>query len=1153
MKARSVLAVVVAAAATTLGITAVSVDPAVAHQASSGPPQSGGIVSAVPSTITPQIDNGSVRGIAQVGNTMVIGGNFTSIGGVSHQYLAAFNATTGAMSTTFNPVPNGMVNAVIPGPTANTVYVAGEFTTIAGASSQFIAELDATSGALIGTFKAPKFDYGEVNDLALSGGRLFIAGFFQHVGGFTHAGIAALNPTTGAVDPYMNVQFAGHHNQSGGGAQGYIGPWTFDIDPAGDRMIVGGDFKTADGLLRDQVAMIDLNAGSAAVDPNWATQRYSPLCFSWAFDGYIRGVNFSPDGSYVAVNATGGGNPGTLCDATARFETYANSTNLQPTWVDETGGDTVWATTITDDAVYIGGHNRWNNNPLGVDHAQPGAVPRPGLAALDPVSGRPYAWNPGHNPLGAAVYALLATPAGLWMGYDSNWIGNYQYKRMKIAFFPYTGDQLASTTTQTLPSRVFLGSATSFGHKMKGGANQSTSNVLYRVNAGGPSVRAVDGGPAWSADTNAHPSKYLAAGSRLATYPTIDKVASNVPSSTPRSIFDDERWTSGAMRWSFPAKAGTKVDVRLYLSNRFTGTTHVGDQAMDATLDGARVLSRYDVVADAGNQTGTMKSFAATVPADGRITLDLSHVKANATIDGIEIVTHSKAAGDAGPLVGDSLTSVAFNGTTNGTPTSVGNGGIPWSQTRGAFMVGNKVFYGQTDGYLHSATFDGTTFGTPVKIDPYHDPIWDGVDSNDGTTFDGMSPQFYGQLNNVTGMFYQAGRLYFTLNNDPNLHWAWFSPDSGIVDNTEFTASSSVNLSTADGMFASGNTLYVASKSDGGLYAMSFTGGAVTGSATLVNGPSTGGINWTSQALFLGPPAPNQPPVAQFISQCTNLSCTFDASGSNDPDGSIASYAWDFGDGQQGTGVNPTHSYTNGGQYTVTLTVTDNQGATGTVQNPVNPSRPAGQITFVGAGHSAPGASAFKTVTVPSGAQPGQTALLFLTAGTSANPSGPSGVTGWSPVDSFTNGTIATTVWQKTLAAGDPGASVRIDFGSSQKASLSLAVYAGVDPTTPVAQESHASDTATTQHTSAFINAGAGEWVVTYYSDKSSGTTTWTPAAGLTQRDAGYDSAGAGRFSDLIADSGGAVASGPYGGLTSTTNASSDRADMVTIGLNAAS
>ncbi len=49
----------------------------------------------------------------------------------------------------------------------------------------------------------------------------------------------------------------------------------------------------------------------------------------------------------------------------------------------------------------------------------------------------------------------------------------------------------------------------------------------------------------------------------------------------------------------------------------------------------------------------------------------------------------------------------------------------------------------------------------------------------------------------------------------------------------------------------------------------------------------------------------------------------------------MASYDWDFGDGQTGTGVNPTHSYASGGTYQVSLTVTDDGGATNTVSQEV--------------------------------------------------------------------------------------------------------------------------------------------------------------------------------------------------------------------------
>ncbi len=118
----------------------------------------------------------------------------------------------------------------------------------------------------------------------------------------------------------------------------------------------------------------------------------------------------------------------------------------------------------------------------------------------------------------------------------------------------------------------------------------------------------------------------------------------------------------------------------------------------------------------------------------------------------------------------------------------------------------------------------------------------------------------------------------------------------------------------------------------------------------------------------------NQPPVADPNGPYTGnvgMSITFDGSGSSDPDGTIASYAWTFGDGATGSGVSPTHSYAADGTYTVSLTVTDNAGAThsasttatitttGNLPPTANPNGPytgtvGASITFNGSGSSDP-------------------------------------------------------------------------------------------------------------------------------------------------------------------------------------------------------
>ena len=76
---------------------------------------------------------------------------------------------------------------------------------------------------------------------------------------------------------------------------------------------------------------------------------------------------------------------------------------------------------------------------------------------------------------------------------------------------------------------------------------------------------------------------------------------------------------------------------------------------------------------------------------------------------------------------------------------------------------------------------------------------------------------------------------------------------------------------------------------------------------------------------------PNQLPTAAFDNSAEFLTVALDASESADPDGTIASYAWDFGDGTTGTGGTTSHTYASPGGYDVTLTVTDDRGGSATV------------------------------------------------------------------------------------------------------------------------------------------------------------------------------------------------------------------------------
>jgi PKD repeat protein len=86
-------------------------------------------------------------------------------------------------------------------------------------------------------------------------------------------------------------------------------------------------------------------------------------------------------------------------------------------------------------------------------------------------------------------------------------------------------------------------------------------------------------------------------------------------------------------------------------------------------------------------------------------------------------------------------------------------------------------------------------------------------------------------------------------------------------------------------------------------------------------------------------PEPNDPPEAQFDVSCQNLSCSF-VDRSEDGDGSIVGWRWNFGDGANSTDRSPSHTYGAPGRYDVVLTVTDDDGTTDAMRRTAEPQAP---------------------------------------------------------------------------------------------------------------------------------------------------------------------------------------------------------------------
>jgi chitodextrinase len=414
------------------------------------------VVNPDPVDWTPNVLDGQVNAILQMGNKVVVGGTFTQVRrpGFSEilprNFLFAFDMGTGVIDPNFVPVLDAAVEELAPGPDGTSVFVGGDFGTVNGLSYKKLVRLNLSNGSVVTSFKANANRL--VQDIVMRNGWLYVSGKFDQIKSTARSGVARLNPATGAVDPNFDLPFTNP-------LRGTLGVPRIDVSPDGSKLVAIGSFSQVAGLPRVQVAMLDLTTIPASVS-SWQTSLFpvyeangtTTWCSS-SFATYMRDIDISPDGSYFVVVTTGAFRANRLCDTVDRFELSATGPGQAPTWSNWTGGDTSWSVSISGTAVYVGGHMRWMNNPYRGDVAGPGAVPREGIAALSPENGIPFSWNPGHER-GVGSFTLPVTPDGMWVGSDTDRAGNEFHQ--KIAFFPAEGGLTPPpVVTYSLPNDLY--------------------------------------------------------------------------------------------------------------------------------------------------------------------------------------------------------------------------------------------------------------------------------------------------------------------------------------------------------------------------------------------------------------------------------------------------------------------------------------------------------------------------------------------------------------------------------------------------------------------------------------------------------------------------------------------------------------------------
>ena len=328
-------------------------------------------------------------------STVYAGGNFSSIGGVVRNNIAALDASTGR-ATAWNPNANAAVSTLAR--SGSTVYAGGYFTSIGGQARDQIAALDAQTGNATAwdananppssCFEKCAREFG-VLALAVSGSTVYAGGYFTSIGGQPRNQIAALDASTGDATAW---------NPSAGGPETY--GVSRDVDAfalSGSTVYAGGQFTSIGGQPRNNLAALDADTGSASAwNPN-ASDGVNALAVS--------GSTVYAGGQFGSI----GGRARNLIAALDPRTGRATAWNPNASGPDSYSG--VYALALSGSSVYAGGY-----------FGSIGGRARNNLAALNPRSGRASAWNPNADDV---VDALAVTGSTVYAGGRFTMIGGF--------------------------------------------------------------------------------------------------------------------------------------------------------------------------------------------------------------------------------------------------------------------------------------------------------------------------------------------------------------------------------------------------------------------------------------------------------------------------------------------------------------------------------------------------------------------------------------------------------------------------------------------------------------------------------------------------------------------------------------------------------
>jgi PKD repeat protein len=814
---------------------------------------------------TVQID-GVVWTEVTVGNTVFAGGSFANArpaGAAAGTQLTpranllSFDITTGVLNTTFAPSLNGQVKALAVSPDGKRLYVGGAFTTANGANRYRIAAYNISTGALDTTW-APALD-AAVNSITVTDSAVYVGGNFSTANSQPRAHLAAFDPGTGAL-----LGWAPTSNDIVQAVQ---------ITPDHSRVIVGGGFTQINGASAYGLGAVDATNGTLL--PWAANQVVKDAGTSAAI------LSLSTDGTAIYSTAYVYGSSGNF-EGVGSYDPDSGNIN----WLADCHGDTYGAFGMNS-IVYVVSHMHDCENIGGFPDTNPRSIWHRATAFTAQATG-----TVAHNAETGAGY-------GDFYGQPSpsliNWLPD-------LDIGTYTGQSQAAWSVSGNTNYIALGGEFP---KVNGVAQQGL--VRFAV----PSQAPKKQGPRVSAADFQRSATPLSATSvRVRWQANWDRDDQNLTYVVKRdgNVVYTTPYTSQS--WNRPMIGFT--DTGLTPNTSYTYRISAADP--DGNIAYADNLTATTPTSGTDPTAGPYPQDVLGAGASDYWRLDrLAGASSDVDLAGFnDLTVNSGVSSTTGAILGDSDTALTFNGSSS-------------------------------SGYAYSS---GAAANAPSTFSV---GAWFKTTSNSGGKIVGFGSSKTGTSATTDRHIYldNAGHVYF-----------------GVYNNAAFTVNTSGtyrdgNWHQVVGTLSSaGLALYVdgalVGRNTGTTVAQAYTGYWRIGGDNLnswPNRPKSAYLNGSIDDVAIYPSALSltqvrqqfldsgrsgsgyQLPNAAFSWTATDLSANLDASSSNDPDGTITSYAWDFGDGTTGTGVNPTHVYGASGTYTVSLTVTDNNGGQGTVSH----------------------------------------------------------------------------------------------------------------------------------------------------------------------------------------------------------------------------